>query len=108
MAFSFASRYAKTLFFPTVHIHDGQVHANEDFDHDLYWQPQPVPRFLGVFPARQPVPNNAEYVRNSDGTLGNFVNRVRAKGLIAPDGTGIKARLSGTLQNRDTLIADGA
>ena len=27
------------LFFPTVHIHDGKVHANADFDHALYCQP---------------------------------------------------------------------
>ena len=108
MAFSFASRYSNKLFFPTVHIHDGQVHASEDFDHDLFWQPQPVPRFWGLFPARQPVPCDAEYVRNSADVMGKFVNPVKAKGLIARTGAGLKARLSGTLQNRDTFIADGA
>jgi hypothetical protein len=38
MAFSFATRHADKLFFPTVHIHDSKVHTKEDFDHQLYAQ----------------------------------------------------------------------
>jgi hypothetical protein len=38
MAFSFATRHADKLFFPTVHIHDGKVHSKEEFDHQLYAQ----------------------------------------------------------------------
>lgn len=40
MAFSFPSRLAAgaKLFFPTVHIHDGQVHKKESFDHQLFAQ----------------------------------------------------------------------
>ncbi len=40
MAFQFPSQLAAKaqLFFPTVHIHDGQVHAMEEFDHQLYAQ----------------------------------------------------------------------
>jgi hypothetical protein len=38
MAFSFATRHADKLFFPTVHIHDGTVHKQEKFDHQLYAQ----------------------------------------------------------------------
>src|SRR5580698_6782574 len=39
MAFAFPRRDADTLFFPTVHIHDGHVHNKADFDHVLYAQP---------------------------------------------------------------------
>jgi hypothetical protein len=39
MAFSFPRRDVSTLFFPTVHIHDGKVHTKADFDHALYCQP---------------------------------------------------------------------
>ena len=28
----------KTLFFPTVHIHDNEVHSKADFHHTLYYQ----------------------------------------------------------------------
>lgn len=39
MAFSFPNALPKGgLFFPTVHIHDGKVHAEEEFDHTLYCQ----------------------------------------------------------------------
>ena len=38
MAFSFPTRGAKKIFFPTVHVHDGKVHAEAEFDHKLYCQ----------------------------------------------------------------------
>ena len=38
MAFEFPRRNARHLFFPTVHIHDGKVHEQADFDHALYCQ----------------------------------------------------------------------
>ncbi|HVJ47402.1 MAG TPA: hypothetical protein VM511_13510 [Luteolibacter sp.] len=38
MAFSFPSRFNGKIFFPTVHIHDGEVHEKEKFDHELYAQ----------------------------------------------------------------------
>ena len=38
MAFSFPRRDNSRLFFPTVHIHDGQVHGEAEFDHNLYCQ----------------------------------------------------------------------
>lgn len=39
MAFDFPQRDAGTLFFPTVHVHDGAVHTHAKFDHLLYAQP---------------------------------------------------------------------
>lgn len=38
MAFSFPRRNAKELFFPTVHVHDGTVPQEAQFDHTLYSQ----------------------------------------------------------------------
>jgi hypothetical protein len=38
MAFEFPRRDASRLFFPTVHVHDGEVHATASFDHALYCQ----------------------------------------------------------------------
>ncbi|MEZ5385178.1 MAG: hypothetical protein R3F13_06660 [Prosthecobacter sp.] len=38
MAFSFPTALSETVFFPTLHIHDGSVHAKETFDHTLYLQ----------------------------------------------------------------------
>lgn len=41
MAFEFprANPHLGKLFFPTVHIHDGKVHPEAEFDHILYCQP---------------------------------------------------------------------
>jgi hypothetical protein len=38
MAFELPRRDPQALFFPTVHVHDGQVHAEAHFDHSLYCQ----------------------------------------------------------------------
>lgn len=38
MAFDFPRRDAGELFFPTVHVHDGEVHPVAHFDHSLYAQ----------------------------------------------------------------------
>ena len=38
MAFRFVSRDPRSLFFPTVHVHDGSVHATAKFDHLLFFQ----------------------------------------------------------------------
>lgn len=42
MAFEFPRRDPSTLFLPTVHVHDGEVHPEADFDHTLYVQGPPV------------------------------------------------------------------
>jgi hypothetical protein len=39
MAFVFPRRDARSIFFPTVHVHDGEVHPTAAFDHTLYVQP---------------------------------------------------------------------
>ena len=38
MAFRFPTRDPSSVFFPTVHVHDGEVVETARFDHDLYWQ----------------------------------------------------------------------
>lgn len=38
LSFEFPRANPKQLFFPTVHIHDGQVHPRAKFDHALYCQ----------------------------------------------------------------------
>ena len=54
MALTFPTREPGKLFFPTVHVHDGEVHATADFDHALYYQ-HPRCRELGDQVAFRPV-----------------------------------------------------
>jgi hypothetical protein len=42
MAFDFPTREPSRLFFPTVHVHDGQLHAEAEFAHQLYAQGEPA------------------------------------------------------------------
>jgi hypothetical protein len=49
MAFSFPRADIRSLFFPTMHIHDGIVHEREHFDHELFSQ---------FDPASAPIPDN--------------------------------------------------
>ena len=42
MALEFPRRDAKRLFFPTLHIHSGQLEPMAHFDHTLYLQPEPA------------------------------------------------------------------
>ena len=42
MAFEFVTRSPDALYFPTVHVHDGQVHSADRFDHLLFCQAEQV------------------------------------------------------------------
>lgn len=85
MAFRFLTRDPGRLFFPTVHVHDGKVHAEARFDHALFYQ------------------------------AGGEPGDERAPLLPGPDQDGLvqegqpvhRRRLEGRLPNRDTWIAAG-
>jgi hypothetical protein len=90
MAFNFPRASRTSIFFPTVHIHDGEVHANAEFDHTLYLQPSG---------SRPP--------RNWDETpqpAGMFMNVEKSAGLIAKDEHVYRLRISGRQKNQDTLV----
>ena len=93
MAFSFPRADARSLFFPTVHIHDGKVHAKADFDHLLYCQPAELGQLaLGQW-------------RESPKHAGSFMKLDIAKGLIEPDQHCHRLELNGELPNRDTMVS---
>lgn len=92
MAFSFPTRHADKLFFPTVHIHDGKVHEKEDFDHDLYCQ---VDRYDL---------ESMKGWRESDQPASFFANAKKSAGLIDGDEHVYKLTMRGSLKNEDILI----
>lgn len=107
MAFEFDTRLAQTAFFPTVHIHDGSVHAEADFDHSLYLQASTLDARVGEYHGPSSVDENTGFVR-SIGPAKNFVNIALAQGLIDPELLIHKVTLRGSLPNRDTLYDLGA
>jgi len=90
MAFAFPTRHPDRLFFPTVHIHDGEVHAREKFDHRLYWQGET---------------DAAEKDQLSGKTAGEMLDIRRAGGLLEPSQPLRRRELHGELPNRDTIVA---
>ena len=93
MAFSFPREKARTLFFPTVHIHDGKVHAKAEFDHALYCQPTHDER-----PATQGW-------KESHGHPTSFMQLTKTKDIVVADQHCYKKELRGMLANRDTFLA---
>jgi len=92
MAFEFPRADAKKLFFPTVHIHDGQVHAQATFDHTLYCQKREgdalsLPDWReSEFPARQ------------------FMAIDRTQGIVEAASHCYRKKIVGQRKNEDILI----
>jgi hypothetical protein len=96
MAFSFPRRDVATLFFPTVHIHDGTVHTKAEFDHVLYCQPR----------EGEPLKFDSKHRwEESHGHAISFVRVAKAKGVVEPNQHCYKTTMRGNLANRDTIIA---
>ncbi len=102
MAFEFPTTQSD-LFFPTVHVHDGEVHESEEFDHTLYLQ-------HAGFDSRVYDYQNSYIEDKSTGLIrskhqaSHFCNVNQSAGLV--DGNLLVHRkfLSGTLPNADTII----
>ncbi len=76
------------LFFPTVHIHDGKVHATEEFDHTLYCQAPPGRRSPPGWEESERVPSS----------LGKWYDA----GLLDRGSHVFRRMLHGNLPNQDT------
>jgi hypothetical protein len=93
MAFDFPAAKPESIFFPTVHIHDGQVHEQADFDHVLYCQPGGASR-----------PKLSAW-KESPKLAGSFVSIKKSAGIVLPEEHCYKHELQGMLANTDTLVA---
>lgn len=94
MAFEFVTRFPDQLFFPTIHIHDGQVHKEADFDHHLYYQSDvcfKVPTFTRVVESR--------------GIASKFIDVAKTRGLVDGRQRCNAIVMSGRFPNQDTVIA---
>jgi hypothetical protein len=95
MAFVFPRRDPGTIFFPTVHVHDGEVHSTAPFDHVLYCQPDAlVAATLGW--------------RLSESPLERWVDAERTAGLIDGSAPCFRMPLQGQLLNVDVTLTPPA
>lgn len=91
MAFEFPRTNPRQIFFPTVHIHDGQVHDRADFDHTLYGQFSVglTGRFVWT---ESPQP------------AASFVEVRKAAGIVDGEAHVYKRRIVGKEKNTDILV----
>ena len=103
MAFEFDSRITDAAFLPTVHIHDGEVHQQEDFDHALYIQHPEMDEAAGDYQGHKLWDLSTAWVR-SKGAAGNYVDVDRAAKLV--DGNLLLHRkiMKGKHANEDQII----
>lgn len=92
MAFNFPTRRGAGLFFPTVHIHDGEVHDDADFDHVLYLQPRSMDEMMPRQWAESTQP------------AGMFMKEREAQKLIEPELHVYRRFLNGKLKNQDLIV----
>jgi hypothetical protein len=91
MALEFPRRDPSALFFPTVHVHDGAMHAKADFDHDLYCQAGGI---LGA---------TLDWT-TSLGPLGAHVEELKARGVVRAEHGGFTQAINGRHDNRDIIV----
>lgn len=106
MAFRFRSRLAaeadRSIFFPTVHIHDGQVHKREGFDHVMYLQAPEFDDICGAYVKRgYHVTDQATGYVRSVGPAGEFCRIEKANGMIAGDQLVHRLQMKGQFRNDD-------
>ena len=92
MALGFPSRHPGKLFFPTVHIHDGEVHDKEHFDHELYCQ------------IAQPGLIEMLKWEESPGLAKGSCEVEKSMGLLSGDGHLYRRRLMGNFANKDVVL----
>lgn len=96
MAFTFPTRTPGTLFFPTVHVHDGAYPLRAEFSHTLYLQTEGA--IAGPEVGRW---------EESPGEASRTVEVARAQGLVAGDQHLYKRTIRGAQPNRDTVVGVG-
>lgn len=93
MALTFPRREARSLFFPTVHVHDGRVPSTAAFDHALYCQADGLLQAtLGWTPSAAP--------------LGQHVMGTRSQTLLDAQRGGFATSLWGQNSNADLWLRE--
>ena len=95
VAFRFPCRTSDLLFLPTVHVHDGELHASAKFDHMLDCQPDP---------------DMTEYLEGWEKPstpASEFIKVKRTQGMVDSSRHCWRCRLEGRLENKDTLVGKG-
>ena len=99
MAFSFPTRSPGRIVFPTIHVHDGEVHEQADFDHLLFCQHGE----LGEIPPGESIPS-LEGWEESHARTESFVDPARTGGLVVERERCYRRVMTGTFDNQDVTV----
>jgi hypothetical protein len=91
MAFEFPRRDPEVLFFPTLHVHDGEVQSIAHFDHDLYCQLEPELARLARW-------------ERSEEPIDRHVDVARSRGLVEGGAHAYRSNLLGPMANIDHTV----
>ncbi len=107
IAFEFQTRLADKVFFPTMHIHDGDVHPQEDFDHALYVQHPDFDRLCGGYVDHKTIDNHTQLVRSKD-VAARYCRTGATQGIVESNLLLHRIEMRGKLENKDVVfgIAD--
>lgn len=100
IALSFPRRWPAHLFFPTVHVHDGEVRPEARFDHMLYYQGMTAPSRQGAASERA-VRSNALHPTSK------HVAVAATEGLVDGALAVERLRLVGERPNEDVWLTTG-
>jgi hypothetical protein len=104
MAFEFNTRLTDTIFLPTIHIHDGEVHRLEKFDHTMYVQNSDLDLAAGDYQGHKLWDLKSGWAR-SYSSAEKFIDVKRANDLIAGDLKVHRKNMKGTFANEDQFIS---
>lgn len=102
MAFEFQSR-TEELFFPTVHIHDLQVHETAHFGHMLYMQHAGFDSVVGHYDVEERSDRETGLVRSTT-VASELATPQQSRGLLQPDLLIHRTTAVGRLPNQDITI----
>ncbi|MEO1523878.1 MAG: hypothetical protein AAFX06_00500 [Planctomycetota bacterium] len=102
MAMKFRTRFEDQVFFPTVHIHDGEVHSREEFDHTLYMQSANYDSVVDEYEDRDTLDHATGMVR-SNRVASAFCKIEKSQGLVDGNQLVHKATMKGMLKNQDVI-----
>lgn len=100
MAFEFPSHEATKLFFPTVHVHHGQVEPEANFDHVLYCQ---SPYQYSSWEMKIDFDHRANGYKPVPIT--KFVNVEKMQGIVDPEMPMQKFHIYGRRKNQDSSVS---
>ncbi len=104
MAFEFGTRMTDATFMPTVHIHDGEVHRREDFDHTMYIQNSELDLAAGDYQGHKLWDLDSGW-RRSNAEAKKFIDLGRSKRMVAGDLRVHRKIMKGTFTNQDQIVS---